>query len=86
MNFQSLNYFIMLAREKNFTRAAEKLHLTQQTLSANVAALEKEWGMKFLIRHVPLELTDAGKVFYAYALAVHPRRRSPLPHAERHRE
>ena len=68
MNFQSLNYFIMLAREKNFTRAAEKLHLTQQTLSANVAALEKEWGMKFLIRHVPLELTDAGKVFYAYAL------------------
>lgn len=29
MNFQSLNYFIMLAREKNFTRAAEKLHLTQ---------------------------------------------------------
>ncbi len=68
MNFQSLNYFIMLAREKNFTRAAEKLNLTQQTLSANVAALEKEWGMKFLIRHVPLELTDAGKVFYAYAL------------------
>ena len=51
MNFQSLNYFIMLAREKNFTRAAEKLHLTQQTLSANVAALEKEWGMKFL--HTP---------------------------------
>ena len=68
MNFQSIRYFITLAREKNFTRAAEKLHVTQQTLSANMAALEREWGMKFLLRHVPLELTDAGKVFYDYAL------------------
>lgn len=51
MNFQSLNYFIMLAREKNFTRAAEKLHLTQQTLSANVAALEKRMGHE--ISHTP---------------------------------
>lgn len=68
MNFQSITYFITLAREKNFTRAAEKLHVTQQTLSANMASLEREWGMKFLVRHVPLELTDAGKVFYEYAL------------------
>ena len=68
MNFQSIAYFITLAREKNFTRAAEKLHVTQQTLSANMASLEREWGTKFLIRHVPLELTDAGKVFYEYAL------------------
>lgn len=68
MNFQSIHYFITLAREKNFTHAAEKLHITQQTLSANMAAIEKEWGMKFFLRHIPLELTDAGKVFYEYAL------------------
>ena len=68
MNFQSIRYFITLAREKNFTRAAEKLHITQQTLSANMASIEREWGMKFFRRHVPLELTDAGKAFYTYAL------------------
>lgn len=47
MNFQSISYFIVLAREKNFTRAAEKLHMTQQALSASMASLEKEWGMPF---------------------------------------
>lgn len=47
MNFQSISYFIVLAREKNFTRAAEKLHITQQALSASMASLEKEWGMPF---------------------------------------
>ena len=31
MNFHSLDYFLVLAREKNFTRAAEALHITQQS-------------------------------------------------------
>jgi hypothetical protein len=61
MNFQSISYFIVLAREKNFTRAAEKLHMTQQALSASMASLEKEWGMPFFLRHVPLELTNGGR-------------------------
>ena len=30
MNFHSLDYFLVLAREKNFTRADEALHITQQ--------------------------------------------------------
>lgn len=68
MNFQTITYFLVLSREKNFTRAAEKLHITQQTLSANISALEREWGTKFFLRHVPLELTEEGKVFYRYAL------------------
>lgn len=68
MNFQSISYFIMVAREKNFTRAAEKLHMTQQALSASISSLEKEWGMPFFLRHVPLELTSGGRVFYEYAL------------------
>lgn len=68
MNFQSISYFIMVAREKNFTRAAEKLHMTQQALSASISSLEKEWGMPFFLRHVPLELTGGGRVFYEYAL------------------
>lgn len=67
MNFLTMKYFLMLAEEKNFTKAAEKLHITQQTLSAHIAALEKETGTKLFIRHVPLELTDSGEVFLRYA-------------------
>ena len=62
-----MKYFVVLAEERSFTKAAEKLHVTQQTLSAHVAGLEKESGAKLFIRHVPLELTDAGRVFYRYA-------------------
>lgn len=68
MNLQSVHYFIMVARERNFTRAAGKLHITQQTLSANMAALERELWTVLIVRHSPLELTSSGKAFYRYAL------------------
>lgn len=67
MNFLSMKYFLTLAEEKNFTQAAEKLHITQQTLSAHIGGLEKEVGTKLFVRHVPLELTDSGAVFLRYA-------------------
>ena len=67
MNFASLSYFEMLARERNFTRAAQKLHITQQSLSSNIAKLEKELGCQLIVRHVPLELTYAGEVLLRYA-------------------
>lgn len=67
MNFLSMKYFLMLAEERSFTKAAERLHITQQTLSAHVAALERETGAKLFVRHVPLELTDSGAVFLRYA-------------------
>ncbi|MBQ9256322.1 MAG: LysR family transcriptional regulator, partial [Acidaminococcaceae bacterium] len=50
MNFLSMDYFITLARERNFTRAAEKLHITQQTLSAHISNLEKETGAPLFLR------------------------------------
>lgn len=67
MNFSSMDYFVMVARERSFTRAAQRLHITQQTLSAHIAGLEQELGSQLLIRHVPLELTYAGEVFLRYA-------------------
>ena len=67
MNLSSMEYFVVLARERNFTRAAEKLHITQQSLSAHIAALEKELGSQLVVRRVPLELTYAGQVFLRYA-------------------
>ena len=67
MNFQSMEYFIMLAKERSFTKAAERLHITQQTLSAHISAIENELECRLIIRHVPLELTYAGEVFLQYA-------------------
>ena len=50
MNFQTMDYFVAVAEEKSFTKAAERLSVTQQTLSANIAAAEKELGSKLLER------------------------------------
>ncbi len=67
MNLTSLFYFTVLAQEKSFTKAAKLLHVTQQSLSAHVAAVEKELGCPLVVRHIPLELTYGGQVFLKYA-------------------
>ena len=67
MNLTSMEYFVALARERSFTKAAQQLHITQQSLSAHIAALEQELGCQLLVRRVPLELTYAGTVFLRYA-------------------
>ena len=67
MNFATLEYFETLAQERSFTRASERLHITQQSLSSHIAKLEKELGCQLIVRHVPLELTYAGEVFLTYA-------------------
>lgn len=61
MNFLSMDYFIMVAKERSFTKAAQRLGITQQTLSAHIANLEREIGCGLFIRHVPLELTYAAR-------------------------
>lgn len=70
MNFLSMKYFTTVARMRSFTRAAAELRITQQTLSAHIAGVEKELGCPLLIRHVPLDLTYAGEVFLRYATAL----------------
>ncbi len=65
------DYFIALARERSFTRAAEQLHITQQTLSNYIAQLEKELGNQLFIRHIPLELTFAGETYLRHALTIY---------------
>ena len=67
MNFSSLLYFETLARERSFTHAAQRLHITQQSLSSSIAKLEQELGCRLVVRHVPLELTYAGEVLLRYA-------------------
>lgn len=75
MNFTSIEYFLAAAEEKSISRAAEKLQISQQTLSANIASLEKEFGTAFFVRSVPLKLTEAGEIFRRHALQMRQQKR-----------
>jgi len=50
MQFRFLEYFIALAEEKHFARAAERCNVTQPTLSAGIAALEGQLGKRLVLR------------------------------------
>lgn len=50
MELRVLKYFLMAAREENFTKAAHLLHVTQPTLSRQLMQLEKELGVKLFER------------------------------------
>lgn len=71
MNFLTMEYFLMVAAKRNITKSAEELHITQQTLSAHIAALEKELACQLFIRSNPIRLTLAGEVFLRYAATIH---------------
>lgn len=70
MSIYRFDYFISLARERSFTKAAKQLHITQQTLSTYIAQLEKEIGSNLFVRTIPLKLTYAGEVYLRYALSI----------------
>jgi LysR family hca operon transcriptional activator len=64
MNESNLRYFVAVAEELNFHRAAERLHTVQPSISAQIRKLEEEVGTPLFRRdkhHV--ELTEAGRVF-----------------------
>ena len=59
-----VRYFLTLADELHFGRAAKRLYISQQGLSYQIAALEKDLGVQLFIRDAKgLRLTDAGKKF-----------------------
>ena len=65
MDIRSLRYFIETARLSSFTRAAEKMHVTQSTISKMVRQLEDEIGTPLLLRDGRrLDLTDTGRVVF----------------------
>lgn len=68
MNLNVLKYALAIASEQNFTRAAQKLFISQPSLSQSILALEKELGTPIFDRgKTPLEPTVAGKLFLEWA-------------------
>ena len=61
INFLNLEYFLVAAEELNFTRAARKLYISQQSLSNHISNLEKEFDVILFNRTSPLTLTYAGR-------------------------
>ncbi len=69
MNFQHVQAFCTIVAEGSFSRAAERLHLTQPTISAQIQSLEKTLGTRLFERSAQgISLTQAGRTFHPHAL------------------
>lgn len=68
MNVRYLTYFVEVAKEKNFTRAANNLHLSQPALSKVIKNLEIDLGISLIDRTAKnFKLTDQGEIFFTNA-------------------
>jgi DNA-binding transcriptional LysR family regulator len=71
VELRHLRYFVAVGEELSFTRAAEKLHLAQPSLSRQIQDLEEELGVRLLNRtRQGVSLTNSGKSFLADARRV----------------
>ena len=71
MELRLLRYFLTVAKEQSFTKAAEQLHITQPTLSRQMTALEDELGITLFLRTGKrTTLTDEGILLKRRALEI----------------
>ncbi|MFF2774185.1 LysR family transcriptional regulator [Streptomyces sp. NPDC058052] len=70
MDLRQLEYFVAVAEERNFTRAAERVHISQSGVSAQIRRLEHELGAELFDRSArTVTLTAAGEAALAHARA-----------------
>ena len=71
MELRLLRYFLTVAKEQSFTKAAEQLHITQPTLSRQMASFEENLGITLFIRSgKKITLTDEGILLKRRALEI----------------
>lgn len=67
MTLQQLNYFCAICKEMHYTKAANKIHVSQPSLSYAIRELEQELGVSlFRKKRKQMELTECGEIFYQY--------------------
>lgn len=87
MDIRQLEIFMFVAQEKSFSQAAQCLNLSQPTVSAHIAALEKELSHKLFERHYnEAKLTETGKQLYPYAKKILALREEALFYCTNHNE
>src|ERR1700757_438586 len=71
LELRQLRYFVAVAEELNFSRAAERLHMAQPPVSAAIRKLERDLGAELLLRTTrEVSMTPAGREFLAGAYRV----------------
>ncbi|MFV2020894.1 LysR family transcriptional regulator [Micromonospora sp. LOL_023] len=68
MELRQLEYFVAVAEERHFTRAAERMHVAQSGLSTSIRSLERELGASLFVRNTrSVELTNEGRALLTQA-------------------
>ncbi len=68
MDYRHLKYFMEVAEQKSFSKAARNLHISQSAISRMIKALEEEMGVTLFIRNAKtVEITAPGTIFLNYA-------------------